>query len=109
MYHPHSWPEFKKTTMVDYQLITGVKESLSYIQETLGEKVSCKGIGSIVPATNHFIKKDDGYEISFSLPYNKSLNENFNISLEQTPFYIGEQAFLFKKMDVIFHHGFAIS
>ena len=97
LYHPHSWPEFKKTTMVDYQLITGVKESLSYIQETLGEKVSCKGIGSIVPATNHFIKKDDGYEISFSLPYNKSLNENFNISLEQTPFYIGEQAFFIQK------------
>ena len=97
LYRPHLWAEFKKTTMEDYQLITGVKESLSSIQETLGEKVSCKGIGTIVPAKNNFLKKDDGYEISFSLPYNKSLNENFNISLEQTPFYIGEQAFVIQK------------
>lgn len=103
LYIPSCWQDFKTKPMANYPLITGVKDSMDYIKNSLHEDVKCGGIGSIVPNTNDFKRIDRGYEVSFARQYDRNLDDNFNQCLEGVPFKIGSNGFVIQK------HGCHIS
>lgn len=93
LHDPHKRPDFIRKQMRSYPLVTGVKESIDFINSTLPSKGQCCAIGDIVPEGSCVEKVNPGYEISFSRQYDRNLSENFNQSLEGTTFSIGQNSF----------------
>lgn len=93
LYNPHKRPDFVKKQMRIYPLVTGVKETVDFINSTLPSKGQCCAIGDIVPEGSCVEKVSPGYEISFSRQYDRNLSENFNQSLEGVTFNIGQNPF----------------
>lgn len=93
LYNPHKRPDFVMKEMRNYPLVTGVKETVDFINSTLLGKGQCCAIGDIVPEGSCIEKVNPGYEISFRRQYDRNLSENFNQSLEGTTFSIGQNHF----------------
>lgn len=93
LYTPSKWLSFKKKQMANYPLIPGVKDSIDYIDKYLGEGARCSNIATIVPDNSLLKKIEGGYAVSFTLPFDKTRNDNFNQSLEGVPFDIGGNKF----------------
>lgn len=93
LFNPHKRPAFIRKQMRSYPLVTGVKESIDFINSTLPSEGQCGAIGNIVPDGSRIKKVNQGYEISFRRQYDRNLSENFNQSLEGTTFSIGQNPF----------------
>ena len=93
LYNPHKRPDFVRKEMRNYPLVTGVKETVDFINSTLPSKGQCCAIGDIVPEGSCVEKVNTGYEISFRRQYDRNLSENFTQSLEDTTFSIGQNHF----------------
>lgn len=93
LFNPHKRPAFIRKQMRSYSLVTGVKESIDFINRTLPSEGQCGAIGDIVPEGSCVEKVNPGYEISFRRQYDRNLSENFNQSLEGTTFSIGQNLF----------------
>lgn len=93
LYNPHKSPDFVMKEMRSYPLVTGVKESMDFINSYLPSEGQCGAIINIVPEGSRIKKVNLGYEISFSRQYDRNLSENFNQSLEGTTFLIDQYPF----------------
>lgn len=93
LFNPHKRPAFIRKQMRSYPLVTGVKESIDFINRTLPSEGQCGAIGDIVPEGNCVEKVNPGYEISFRRQYDRNLSEDFTQSLEGTTFSIGQNPF----------------
>jgi len=98
LYSPESWSNFKREQMKNYPLVAGVKNSIDYINNTLSDNTLCGCIGNIVPSGCNLKSVKPGYEISFCLPYNCSIKENFNQELENENFSIGSNQFIIQPL-----------
>lgn len=93
LYNPQNRPDFQKKQMRNYPLISGMKESVDYINNILAKEAKCGAIGDIVPEGSNVEKVNPGYEISFRRQYDRNLSENFNLLLENEIFNIGQTTF----------------
>ena len=93
LYNPQNRPDFQKKQMRNYPLISGMKESVDYINSILPKEAKCGAIGDIVPEGSNVAKVNPGYEISFRRQYDRDLSENFNLLLENEIFNIGQNPF----------------
>ena len=93
LHDPHKRPDFVMKQMKNYPLVTGVKETVDFINSTLPSEGQCGAIRDIVPEGSSVEKVNPGYEISFRRQYDRNLSENFNQSLEGTTFSIGQNSF----------------
>ena len=93
LYNPQTIPNFVKKQMSSYPLVSGIKESIDFINNSLPREAKCGAIGDIVPEGSHVEKVNPGYEISFRRQYDRNLDENFNQFLEHETFNIGQNPF----------------
>ena len=93
LYNPHKRPDFVRNEMRSYPLVTGVKETVDFINGNLPREAKCGAIANVVPEGSCVEKVNPGYEISFRRQYDRNLSEDFNQSLEGTTFSIGQNLF----------------
>lgn len=93
LYNPQTIPNFVKKQMSSYPSVSGIKESIDFINNSLPREAKCGAIGDIVPEGSHVEKVNSGYEISFRRQYDRYLDENFYQLLEHETFNIGQNPF----------------